>query len=74
MKIKVKSRPYRQVIDEYNSQKHVHIKPKKPNILFRTLLRLVAIPDLIATRFKCEKIGMEKLEKGEPTFIIRVTT
>ena len=70
MKIKVKSRPYRQVIDEYNSQKHVHIKPKKPNILFRTLLRLVAIPDLIATRFKCEKIGMEKLEKGEPTFIL----
>ena len=70
MKIKVINRPYRQVIDEYNAKKHAHVKPKKPSILFRTLMRVVSIPDLIATRFKFEKIGMEKLEKDEPAFML----
>ena len=70
MKIKVTKRPYRQVIDEHNAKKHVHVKPKKPNIFFRTLMRLVSIPDLLATHFKLEKIGMEKLGKKEPAFIL----
>ena len=70
MKIKAKKSSYRQVIDEYKSKKHVHIKPKKPSIFFRTLMRLVSMPDLIATRFKFEKIGLERLEKDEPTFIL----
>ena len=68
MKIKVTKRPYRQVIDEYNAKKHTHIKPKKPNIFFRTLMKLVSLPDMIATRFSFEEIGMDKLEKGEPAF------
>ena len=70
MKIKVTNRPYRQVIDEHNAKKHEHVKPKKPSILFRTLMKLVALPDMMATHFKCEKIGMEKLAKGEPSFIL----
>ena len=70
MKIKVKNRPYRQVIDEYNSKKHTHVKPIRPNIFFRTLMRLVSIPDLLATRFTFKKIGMEKLGKDEPAFML----
>ena len=70
MKIKVTKRPYRQVIDEHNAKKHAHVKPKKPNIFFRTLMRLVSVPDLLATHFKFEKIGMEKLGKKEPAFIL----
>ena len=69
MKIKVIEKPYRQVIEEYKAN-HKHTKPKKPSIFFRTLMRLVSMPDLIATRFKYEKIGMEKLEKGEPAFYL----
>ena len=38
-------------------------RPKKPNILFRTLLKVVSTPDLMATKFKCRKVGMEKLGK-----------
>lgn len=70
MKIKVTKRPYRQIIDEYNAKKNTHVKPKRPNIFFRTLMRLVSIPDLLATRFSYEEIGMEKLEKDEPAFML----
>ena len=70
MKIKVTKRPYRQVIDEYNSKKHTHIKPKRPSIFFRTLMRLVSIPDLVATRFKFEEIGMDRIVKDEPAFYL----
>ena len=34
-----------------------HKKPEKTNIFFRTLLRLVSIPDLMATHFSVRKIG-----------------
>ena len=47
-----------------------HKRPKKPNIFFRTLLKAVSLPDLIATRFSCDKIGMEKLGKKEPCLIL----
>ena len=70
MKIKVTKRPYRQIIDEYNAKKNTHVKPKRPNIFFRTLMRLVSIPDLLATRFSYEEIGMEKLQKDEPAFML----
>ena len=45
-------------------------RPKKPNILFRTLLKVVSTPDLMATKFKCRKVGMEKLGKKEPCLIL----
>ena len=44
--------------------------PKRPNILFRTLLKVVSLPELVATRFKCKKIGMEKIGKKEPCLIL----
>ena len=70
MKIKVIKRPYEQVIAEAKSKEHKHIKPKRPSILFRTLMKIVSLPDMWATHFKCEKIGMEKLGKGEPAFYL----
>ena len=70
MKIKVINRPYKQVIEEYNAKKHSHIKPKKPSLFFRTLMRLVSIPDLLATHFEFKKIGMERLGKKEPAFFL----
>ena len=69
MKIKVTERPYGQVIAEHKAN-HKHKKPKKPSFFFRTLMRIVSMPDLIATRFKFEKIGMDRLEKGEPAFYL----
>ncbi len=63
MKIKTlkKSFDYVDSLPEYK-----HKKPKKPNILFRTVVRVASIPDLIATRFSYKEIGMEKLGKKEP--------
>ena len=52
------------------ANKKPHRKPIRPNIFFRTLMKLVATPDLMATKFSCEKIGMEKIEKGEPAFYL----
>ena len=50
--------------------KKKHQKPLKPNLFFRTLLKTVSLPDLIATRFSCNKIGMEKLGKKEPALFL----
>ncbi len=66
MKIKTVSMPYDKVV-ALNAEKHRH--PKKPNLLFRTLVRLLSIPDLIATRFTYKTIGMEKLGKNDPCLI-----
>ena len=44
--------------------------PKKPNILFKTLLKIVSLFDLLAVSFKANKIGMEKLKKKEPCMIL----
>ena len=70
MKIKTKKGTYQQIINQHKAKKHKHQKPKKPNIFFRTLMKLVSIPDLVATRFKFEKIGMDKLENSEPAFYL----
>lgn len=63
MKIKTAEMTYEEVLA---LPKPAHRKPKKPNILFRTLLKTVSVADLVATNFKCTKIGMEKLGKKEP--------
>ncbi len=47
-----------------------HQKPKRPNILFRTLLKAVCVPELWANGFECKRIGMEKLGKDEPCLIL----
>lgn len=70
MKIKIIDKPYLEALKEYEEHKEKHKKPKKPNILFRTLMRLLAIPDMIATRFRSKRIGMERLKKGECAFYL----
>lgn len=67
MKIKTKSMSYEQVMALPRAK---HQAPHKPNILFRTLLKVVCTPDLIATRFSCRRIGMEKLGRREPCLIL----
>lgn len=67
MKIKTEKMEYEKVLE---LPVKPHRKPKKPNMLFRTLLKVVSTPDLIATRFKCRKISMEKLGKREPCLIL----
>lgn len=60
----------RKLSDVLSMKPMEHKRPKKPNIFFRTLLKVVSAPDLIATRFKCERIGMERLGKREPCLIL----
>ena len=67
MKTKVYNKSYDQVMA---MPKRKHQKPIKPNMLFRTLLKLVSLPDIIATGFKCNSIGMDRLGKDEPAFFL----
>lgn len=67
MKIKVKEMCYEQVL-ELPTEKH--IRPRRPSILFRTLLKLLALPELWATGFTWEEEGMERLEKEQPCLIL----
>ncbi|MBQ8375406.1 MAG: 1-acyl-sn-glycerol-3-phosphate acyltransferase [Clostridia bacterium] len=67
MQVKVTKLPYNEVL----KRKTKKAKPaKKPNIFFRTLLKLVSLPDLMAARFTCTKKGLEKLDKKQPCFIL----
>ncbi len=67
MKIKVIEKKYEDVLALEHAP---HIKPKRPNIFFRTLLKLVSLPDLLATRFSCKRIGMQRLDKREPCLFL----
>ncbi len=67
MKIKITDMPYDKVLAVPQKK---HKKPKRPNMLFRSLLKLVSLPDLYATHFKCEKSGMERLGKKEPCLFL----
>ena len=53
-----------------NKPKHKAKKPIKPNIFFRTLMRVASMPDLIATKFKYTSVGMERLKKNEPCLFL----
>ncbi len=61
MKIKTK-------IADYSFVEQIPVpkrKPlRKPSFLFRTLIRLLSIPDLLACKFRYTKIDMEKAGKG----------
>ena len=63
MKIKVTDKSYEEVLA---LQPEPHIKPKVPNWLFKTLLKLVSLPDLWSTRFSLDSEGLEKLSSEEP--------
>ena len=67
MKIKLIPKSYKDVM---NMPEEAKFKPKKPNIFFRCLLKIVSMPDLIATKFKCNKIDMDKLGKREPALFL----
>ena len=67
----MKIKPIKVSYDEFEAiQPEPHRRPKKQSWFFRKLLQIVSLPDLIATRFSYKKIGMEKLKKGEPSFVI----
>ena len=66
MKIKVVDMTYEQALAQ---PPQVHKKPKKPSLLFRTVLRAASAPDLLATHFHCEKVGMEQIKSDEPCHV-----
>lgn len=51
MKIKTKKMPYSKVV---TLKKPKHKKPVKPNILFRTIVRIASVPDLLKVKFRHE--------------------
>lgn len=67
MKIKVKELPYEQVEKLCENQKK---RPLKPSLFWRTIMKIVAIPDLKKTHFTYTKIGMEKLKRKQPCLIL----
>ena len=56
MKIKVKNKSYAQVAAMPRPKRH---KPLRPHIFFRALIRVLAIPDLISTKFTYTTERME---------------
>lgn len=67
MKIKVRETDYEKVISLPAEKRR---KPKKPSIIFRTLLKLLSAGDLKATDFTYQNIGMERLGRDEPCLIL----
>ena len=67
MKIKVVKKSLKDVLKTPSKRLK---KVKRPNILFRTLLKIVSSFDLMATNFQLEKINMDKLNKKEPCLIL----
>ncbi len=61
MKIKTKALSYDKVL---KLKKPAHQNPLKPSILFRTLIRILSIPDMISTRFTFTFKDKKRLEKG----------
>jgi 1-acyl-sn-glycerol-3-phosphate acyltransferase len=47
-----------------------HFKPKKTNIFWQTLTKVISQPALIKSNFTYKKVGMEKLGKDEPALIL----
>ena len=66
MKIKTKTLPYERVLALPRPKAQ---KPLRPHIFFRTLIRLLAIPDLLATRFTFRTERMD-LVKDKPCLIL----
>ncbi len=61
MKIKTKKLSYEKVM---SLPREKHIKPIKPSIFFRTLIRIISVFDLMATKFKFTKKNMDKAGSG----------
>lgn len=67
VKVKNAVNKYQQVLDK--PKKKAKLSPR-PSFLFRTLVRILSIPDLISTKFHYKSVGMEKLGKREPCLIL----
>ena len=67
MRIRTKEMSYEQVLVQ---KPYEHKRPMKQSILLRKVVNIASFFWLLLLRFKCEKIGMEKLEKDEPCLIL----
>lgn len=67
MKIKVREMKYEDVLARPVGQ---HARPHRPNLFFRTLMKVLSVAELKETNFTYRKIGMEKLGKREPCLIL----
>lgn len=67
MKISVKSMDYEQVMALPRPE---HKLPQRPNIFWRSLIRLLTIFGMAGTNFKLEKERMELIGKDEPCLIV----
>ena len=67
MKIKVVDMPYEQALAQPREK---HTPPRRPSMLFRALLRALSAPDLRATHFRCDRVGMERLGPDEPCLVL----
>ena len=67
MKIKVVDMSYEEALAQPPQR---HERPRKPPLAFRALLRALSAPDLRATHFRCERIGMDRLGKNEPCLVL----
>ena len=67
MKTVKRDLPYEKVIA---LPKPKHKKPRKPSRLLHGLIRVLSIPELLATHFRVNKIGMERLGRKEPCLIL----
>nr|MBQ4318553.1 1-acyl-sn-glycerol-3-phosphate acyltransferase [Clostridia bacterium] len=63
MKIKITPMKYEDVMALTKQQ---HLKPLKPNMFFRTLMKVLSDMELVTVGYKTRKIGMEKLGSNEP--------
>lgn len=61
MKIKTKRVSYEYA---FQAKKPKRYPPKKPNIFFRTLIRLLSVPDLVSAGFSYTKKDMDKAGAG----------
>ena len=61
MKIKTKELPYEEVLQLPRPD---HMRPHRPNLFFRTLVRAAAAPDLRSARFSFHRERMEALGPG----------
>ncbi len=67
LKIKTQDKSYEEVMALPHGK---HRLPKRPNLFFRTLLKVASSKDLKATAFECRKIGMERLSSHEPCLLL----
>jgi len=66
MKIRIKKLPYAEAAKITPPKR---LKPKKPNIFFRGLMRLLSVPEMLATHFTCVN-ECKDIIKNEPCLVL----